>query len=350
MTAEDRVKAIAELGFTPRQARFLVFVLRHSGVCLLRQFSTFAGIVHGEKTRAFFAKLVDRQYAAAYACRHNRARLYHLHHFSLYRAIDEPNSAYRRALPAGRVAERLMMLDTVLANPAVDWLTSATEKVAYFTQPPRTVPVDALPRVGPSGTPSLDNAFPDRLPIGVDADGRPVFVYLVLPGVRDDLRAVLRRHRSLVETLPAWTLRLVFPRAIGDAYAAYQAVVGEEFDTPLHPRTIEELTWYFEQLRATRDPNFRLGEDRFLRAHSVFNCPRFHARYKRWLKEGIRAFEPVSSTAISEALATGAGRVESVVLPYRYDHLTPLVDGPREPSAHVGNDRAAIDLGAALAP
>src|SRR5262245_18839811 len=27
MTAEDRVKAIAELGFTPRQARFLVFVL-----------------------------------------------------------------------------------------------------------------------------------------------------------------------------------------------------------------------------------------------------------------------------------------------------------------------------------
>ena len=36
MTAEDRVNAVAEFGFTPRQARFLVLVMRHAGVCLLR--------------------------------------------------------------------------------------------------------------------------------------------------------------------------------------------------------------------------------------------------------------------------------------------------------------------------
>jgi len=34
-------------------------VMRHAGVCLLRQYSTFAGIVHGQKTRAFFAKLKE---------------------------------------------------------------------------------------------------------------------------------------------------------------------------------------------------------------------------------------------------------------------------------------------------
>ena len=74
MTAEDRVRAIAEFGFTQRQARFLVMVMRHAGVCLLRQYSAFAGIVHGQKTRAFFRKLVSRRYASAYACRHNRGR------------------------------------------------------------------------------------------------------------------------------------------------------------------------------------------------------------------------------------------------------------------------------------
>ena len=32
MTAEERVKAVAEFGFTERQARFLVMVMLHSGV------------------------------------------------------------------------------------------------------------------------------------------------------------------------------------------------------------------------------------------------------------------------------------------------------------------------------
>jgi len=49
-------------------------------VCLLRQYSAFAGIVHGQKTRKFFAKLVSRRFATAYACRHNRGRIYHVHH------------------------------------------------------------------------------------------------------------------------------------------------------------------------------------------------------------------------------------------------------------------------------
>ena len=147
MTAEDRTRAVAEFGFTPRQARFLALVMRHAGVCLLRQYSTFAGIVHGQKTRAFFAKLVSRQYASAYACRHNRGRLYHVHHFGLYQAIDEPNSACRRPVTAARVPERLMVLDTVLANPELDWLVTRAEKVRYFTQAPCSVAVDTLPRL-----------------------------------------------------------------------------------------------------------------------------------------------------------------------------------------------------------
>jgi hypothetical protein len=43
MEFKDRVRAISEFGFTERQARFLVTVMLHSGVCLLRQYSSFAG-------------------------------------------------------------------------------------------------------------------------------------------------------------------------------------------------------------------------------------------------------------------------------------------------------------------
>ena len=81
MTTSERVQAIADYGFTERQARFLVLVMRHSGLCIKRQYGTFAGIARGgQKCNAFFDRLVSRRYAIASDCVHNRARLYHVHH------------------------------------------------------------------------------------------------------------------------------------------------------------------------------------------------------------------------------------------------------------------------------
>ena len=37
MTAQERLQAIVEYGFTDREARFLVLVMRHAGVCVPRQ-------------------------------------------------------------------------------------------------------------------------------------------------------------------------------------------------------------------------------------------------------------------------------------------------------------------------
>jgi len=36
MTTDERVQAIADYGFTERQAQFLVLVMRHSGLCVKR--------------------------------------------------------------------------------------------------------------------------------------------------------------------------------------------------------------------------------------------------------------------------------------------------------------------------
>ena len=101
MTQSERVTAIVRVGFTERQARFLVLVMQVSGVCLLRQCTAFAGIVHGQKTRNFFAKLVGRRYATAYACRHNRGHVYHVPNravgrMRLYRMDND-----FRGIPAG---------------------------------------------------------------------------------------------------------------------------------------------------------------------------------------------------------------------------------------------------------
>ena len=110
MTTADRVRIIADYGFTERQARFLVLVMRHTGLCVKRQYAAFAGIANGgEKSKAFFDKLVSRGFVVATHRIHNRARLYHVHHKPLHHAIGEPDNRYRRSVPAWSVAERLMV-------------------------------------------------------------------------------------------------------------------------------------------------------------------------------------------------------------------------------------------------
>jgi Omp85 superfamily domain len=85
MTFDERVQTVVKVGVTERQARFLVTVMLHAGVCVPRQYARFCSIVHGLKTRKFFAKLVRLGYASEHDCRHNRARVYHVHHSGIWR-------------------------------------------------------------------------------------------------------------------------------------------------------------------------------------------------------------------------------------------------------------------------
>jgi hypothetical protein len=80
MTWDERVDAVAAhaRGVTDRQAAFLVTVMLHAGVCMDRQYCTFAHVAHGQKTTDFFRRLVDRGYATAHSCRNNSARLFHI--------------------------------------------------------------------------------------------------------------------------------------------------------------------------------------------------------------------------------------------------------------------------------
>ena len=76
MTTAERVRAVAQKGFTDRQAGFLVTVMLHSGVCIGRQYCVYARIVRGQKVYDFFASLVERRFATSYAAAHRRAHIY----------------------------------------------------------------------------------------------------------------------------------------------------------------------------------------------------------------------------------------------------------------------------------
>ena len=146
MTFDERAQAVAKKGFIQRQARFLTTVMLHAGVCVPRQYARFCAIVHGEKTRKFFAKLVRLGYASMYDCRHNRTRIYHLNQRALYEAISEAESRVRKPVTLNHAIQRLMVIDAIVEDPDLVWLGTAEEKTRHLTTLIRIDPAD-LPHI-----------------------------------------------------------------------------------------------------------------------------------------------------------------------------------------------------------
>jgi hypothetical protein len=322
MTFDERVDAVTTFGFTERQAAFLVTVMLHAGVCLGRHYCTFAGIAYGRKMHDFFERVISGRYGTAQRCRHNTARLYHIHHKRLYAAIGEPDNRHRKPTPFPRAVERLMVLDAVLANRDRTWLATESDKLAHFTLNHR-VPRPDLPSLTfRADACATIRYFPDKLPIAVDTDERGhLFLYLVTRVAPLDFRAFLERHLELLRALPVWTLRLLVPRHLTAGITAYHAAFREHVAMPLRPVTLEELRWYF-RARQTAPTD---AEQRFDEASRAFAAPRFRSLYRAWLERGDRVLEATLSPVLHDAIERRAGRIEHYVLPTNYVHLSPLV-------------------------
>lgn len=326
MTFDERVVVVAKKGFTERQARFLTTVMLHAGVCVPRQYARFCGIVHGQKTRKFFAKLVRLRYASMFDCRHNRARIYHLNQRALYAAIDEAESRLRKPVTLNHAIQRLMVLDAIVEDPDLVWLGTAEEKAAHLLALIRVQPTD-LPHVTAGvGEARTVRYFPYRLPIGIHPAGRGVVVYVVTEPCLDEFRLFLGRHAALLRALPAWTLRIVVPPQFPDVAQQAKQVFWNQLMTPLRTETRDELRWYFEQTRTCAKPS-RCPEldERFRRSRESFSTARFKALYRAWRQDGEAALAEAGSQTLTEAVKTGAGHVETLELGHRYGHLSPLV-------------------------
>jgi len=335
MTTQDRVQAVADYGFTERQARFLVLVMRHSGLCIKRQYGAFASIKPGgDMCNAFFARLVRRGFAVTAPCVHNRARLYHVHHKPLYHAIGEPDSGFRRAVPARQVVTRLMRLDGALASPDADWLTTRADKVAL-----RAVRHAGAPDPGDAAAVDGVELLPGTFPIGVDPEGRILVLYVVTVPWTDDFRVFLLGHVSLLAATPLWTVRLVFPPALHRVVPDYQHAVREELASPLGDRA-NEVNWYFFHKRRDTDWREYAGPElpeKFRRYTRVFSGPRFALLYRRWLAHQQAALAPVAP-CLGEALDAGRGTLDCVLVPSSYDSFSPLVSPRRARQRRVTAD------------
>jgi integrase len=110
-------------------------VLIHSGVFVERQYCRFAGITHGQKTTDFLRGLVERGYARPIATGAlHRGRVFQLYHKPLYAAIEQADNRHRKPMATGRMVERLMVVDAVLADRTCTWLGTEFDKRSHFTR------------------------------------------------------------------------------------------------------------------------------------------------------------------------------------------------------------------------
>jgi hypothetical protein len=323
VTETERVLAVAELGkFTERQAGFLVRVMLHSGVCVGRQYCTYARIVRGQKMVDFFQKLVGKRYATPYSCGHNKATLYHVHHVDLYEAIGQKHARFRKRMALGRAVERLIILDHVIGHLETTWLGAEDDKVSHFLGS-TSLGRDHLPRVvfGTNGD-TTTRFFPDKLPIGMAPDKRSyVLLYLVVDPATRDFRTFLRRHAELLRALPKWTVRLLMPVGLEECGEDYRRAFREELGTPLHAQVADELRWFCHHGKAS-GPAERA---RLLRARRAFRSPRFLALRRAWALDGDRAIDVATSNSLADAVARADGRLECHEVSRQYLHLSALV-------------------------
>ena len=326
-----RVAGVSGFGFTERQARFLVTVMVHSGVFLERQYCAFAGISHGQKAHDFVGRLIARRFATAIAPgRYHQGRLFHVHYKALYEAIGEPDNRHRKTVSLGRLIERLMILDGVLADRNYTWLGTERDKRDYFDRAldvknfkPTDYPHVTYRTEGGETT----RYFPDKLPIGIEKHGfqRHVFLYLVTRDVPVDFRQFLLRHGELLRTVPQFTIRLLVPRRFRKSTSLYRFAFRDELAMPVDPTTAEQLQAYF---RHRQQPGGHLTEptnEDLEKAFRKFGSARFKALYRSWLDRGDPAIWAAQSPVLRDAIAYGNGRLECVELSRQYLQLTSLV-------------------------
>jgi hypothetical protein len=302
MTMEERVQAVEALGFSPRQAQFLVTVALHSGYCLRRHYTAFTGTKTGKNVQRFLEGLVARQLARRMTYRLDRGYVYHLHAWPLYHALGHPNDRNRLQMSAAAIARHLMLLDVVIGDRAVRWIATEAEKVALFTTRFH-VPVHALPRrtlLPEAKTSQATRYFRDKLPIGLEGDSPTVrFVYLATGASTDSFERFLCDHARLLSALPAWSIivvhppRLTPPASWTTIFKRFIGGVGvlDSVDVP-------SLLRHFRVRRAVEQENFSVLTIDDIRTYRDnlrrFDEPAIQALFARWLFHDDERIEPAS--------------------------------------------------------
>ena len=172
---EERVAALADLGWTGRDAEWIALVCLHSGVFLRSQYLSFCGQRYQETVRRFLKRcgriVVEQPWNGT-----RGPRLCRIVSRPVYRALGAEHVRHRREAGHSVLLRRLLSLDYVLEHTDEPWLPTEVEKVAALST--AGIPEVALPRrryAGESG--STTRYFAHKLPLAL-ADERATFVFM----------------------------------------------------------------------------------------------------------------------------------------------------------------------------
>ena len=204
----ENIAAIASLGYTQDEARFLYTVAMHAGYFVPRQFLVSSGAKWGKRSNHFAAKLESRGHAT-WREYDRTGGVYHLVSKTIYRRIGNENLRNRRRHSTEFIRNRLLLLDFVLTNPSYAYLETEQDKLRFFCEE-LGIPRTALPAKSYEGSPRTEPTlryFVDKFPLFVDrTDSSPspvvTFSYVdpgqaSLAGFANHLHAYLPLFRQL---------------------------------------------------------------------------------------------------------------------------------------------------------
>jgi hypothetical protein len=305
VTLDDRVTALAFLGLTPRQTRFVATVALHGGYFLRRQYASFVGLVsRGRAVADFLNPLVHSRVMTRVAYRRGRGFVYHLRAKRIYQAIEQDDNRNRHVSPA-LIARKVMLLDVVLAHPDLTWLATEQDKVALFTDRFH-VPVADLPQrnfvvtsrarsvSGSPADPFTTRYFVNKWPIFLRGEGdtaRVNFVALIVESTGQAFQHFLQNHIPLLRHLPAWTVLAACPAGLA-GLAPCRVVFDRAFSS--HPISRGEgahalapdLARYFQTRRALETgavASVSIADlDHYREARTRLLGPAVEHAYARW--------------------------------------------------------------------
>ena len=111
------------------------------------------------------------------------------------------------------------------------------------------------------------------------------------------------------------------PAPKANAIPVYRAAFREQLASPLEPRLLEDVRWYFH----ARRKGVRSPDERFDQAARPFGAPRFQALYRAWRERGDEVLDAAVSSVLADHVAWRTGCLECHVLPNSYARLLPLV-------------------------
>ena len=299
MAHDDRCQAIEMLGYTPRQAQFLVLVALHGGHFLRRQYVAFTGTPHGQAAVRFLAHAMAREHLRALPYgRHGQ--VFHLYARPFYAAIGEEDNRNRRPGEWDAVIRKLMTLDFVLANPTARFWATEEDKVELLRE--RVIPVDVWPhRVyaprHPGGRRTI-RYFVDKMPwYQVGDEPRVWIAYVDAERTLQGFETFLGQYRALLASLSSGVMYVAptvwhgaIQHAFTTAFASRDRGRMDRFEAYCDMRRTVEHTKRHAPLTSEQHQRFREQCAEFL-------TPAFDALYRKYLETGCLSSGDVDAAA-----------------------------------------------------